>query len=96
MTLDRKLLVIEILRALASGGVRNFRDIHKDVKWKLGLSAEEVERLHPSGRTEVSYHLSEALQRMIADGYVTTLTRAHYCITPAGRDWLSGFQPPAA
>jgi restriction endonuclease Mrr len=81
-------LFLPILRALGSGAVLDFRSIHADVKWKLGLSAEEVERLLPSGRTEVSVGVSEVLQTMIGLGLVANPSRAHYQITEAGKQRL--------
>jgi hypothetical protein len=73
------------LQALASRAARDFRSIHSDIKWQLGLSAEQVEQMHPTiPRTEVSIGLSTALERMIASGLVTNPTRTHYQITEEG------------
>jgi restriction system protein len=86
---DKQGMTQPTLRLLADGKIWPFRPLRDELQGRLDLTeADLARRTGDDRRTAYSYALSEALQYMIDEGLVLNPTRAHYCISNAGKAYL--------
>jgi restriction system protein len=87
---DYQTAMLPTLQALSDGAVRRAAEIRDKVGVVFKLSEEEMRELVPSGqKTLFSDRVSWALTYMKKAGLVETTKRAHYQITPRGKELLS-------
>jgi restriction system protein len=87
---DYQTAMLPTLRALSDGGVKRAGDIRDQVAGVFNLTEEEQRELVPSGqKTLFSDRVSWALTYMKKAGLVETVKRAHYRLTPRGKDLLA-------
>jgi restriction system protein len=87
---DYQTAMLPTLRALSDGGVKRAGDIRDQVAGVFNLTEEEQRELVPSGqKTLFSDRVSWALTYMKKAALVETVRRAHYRLTPRGKDLLA-------
>jgi restriction system protein len=87
---DYQTAMLPTLRTLSDGGVKRAGDIRDQVASVFNLTEEEQRELVPSGqKTLFSDRVSWALTYMKKAGLVETVKRAHYRLTPRGKDLLA-------
>ncbi|MDQ3516789.1 MAG: restriction endonuclease [Gemmatimonadota bacterium] len=86
---DYQTAMLPTLAALSDGSVRRAREIRDELARVFNVSDEELGELVPSGqKTLFSDRVSWALTYMKKAGLLLTPKRAHYQITPRGKELL--------
>jgi restriction system protein len=87
---DFQTIMRPALEALGDGEPRSLQEIRASVADALGVSEEDQAQLLPSGKqTTYSNRVAWALTHMAKAGLVSRPARAHYAITPRGKEVLA-------
>lgn len=83
--------MIPTLSVLSDGVTRHWREFQPLIADKVGLTKEERNETLPSGQRTYENRIGWAVSFLTNIGALNRPSRAHYCVTDAGRELIASF-----